>query len=451
MKTVALHTLGCKLNFAETSSIGKQFRDRGYRVVDASEESDVFVLNTCSVTERADRECRQLIRRVRRKSPNAYVIVMGCYAQLKPETIASIDGVDLVLGAKEKFNLFDFADTTFRTKVPGIHVSAIADVTNIGFAASSDSFDRTRAFLKIQDGCDYSCSFCTIPLARGASRSIPIPDLEAQAQQIVAQGFKEIVLTGVNVGDYGKKIGTDLLSLLRFLVVIDGIERIRISSIEPNLLTDELLEFWISEAKLCKHFHIPLQSGNDAILRLMRRRYLTDMYERRVLEIKSMNSEAGIGADVLVGFPGETPDLFEEAFDFLRDLPLTYLHVFTYSERPNTPAIHFGNVVEPRIRAERSERLRMLGVRKRRLFNESFVGKTVNVLFEHEPEKGMWSGLTEQYVRVIVKSKDSIENQVLPTQVTAATNENCVGELNFPVEDNSNTETNPELLRLDLA
>jgi threonylcarbamoyladenosine tRNA methylthiotransferase MtaB len=429
MKKVALHTLGCKLNFAETASIGRQFLDRGYEVVDYSEPSDVFVLNTCSVTERADRECRQLIRRVRRNSPGAYVIVMGCYAQLRPEEVKSIEGVDLILGAKEKFNLFEFTQTAVKESGPKVHVTPIAEIDTFGIASSSASSDRTRAFLKIQDGCDYSCSFCTIPLARGASRSIPIEDIRLQAIQIARQGYKEIVLTGVNVGDYGRKIQTDLLSLLRNLVTVDGIERIRISSIEPNLLTEDLVDFWLSERKLCNHFHIPLQSGHDTILASMRRRYKTAYYAGRVERIKSIAPEACIGADVLVGFPGETDDVFEQSYRMLRDLPLSYLHTFTYSERPNTPAIQLENRVEPRERAERSERLRMLGVRKRRRFHESFVGKSVNVLFEHEQEEGWWSGFTEQYVRVMAQPTGTMANQIHSATIVSANNENCIGEL----------------------
>jgi threonylcarbamoyladenosine tRNA methylthiotransferase MtaB len=429
MKRVSLHTLGCKLNFAETASIGKQFRDRGYKVVDFSEPSDVFVLNTCSVTERADRECRQLIRRVRRKSPNAYVIVMGCYAQLRPGEISSIDGVDLVLGAKEKFDLFEHTQIGEKEIKPVVHVSPIAGVSTFGGASSSESSERTRAFLKIQDGCDYSCSFCTIPLARGTSRSIPIDDIRSQAVLIAAEGYKEIVLTGVNVGDYGRKHQSNLLSLLKHLVLIDGIERIRVSSIEPNLLTEELMEFWLAEQKLCRHFHIPLQSGNDTILALMKRRYRTDVYSSKVEKIKSLCPEACVGADVLVGFPGETPELFEESYRYLRELPLSYLHVFTYSERPGTVATELAGSVEPRVRAERSERLRMLGIRKRRMFHESFVGKKVDVLFEHEQERGWWSGFTDQYVRVVAKCESALGNEIHKVEVHTANNENCTGEL----------------------
>lgn len=429
MKRVALHTLGCKLNYAETASIGRQFRDRGYVVVDSFEPSDVFVLNTCSVTERADRECRQLIRRVRRNSPDAYVIVMGCYAQLRPEEISAIEGVDLVLGAKDKFDLFKFTDAESKEPKARIHVSEISSVESPIIASSADASDRTRAFLKIQDGCDYGCSFCTIPLARGASRSVPADEVRSQAVHIAALGFKEIVLTGVNVGDYGRKSQVDLLALLENLVTVEGIERIRVSSVEPNLLTDELLRFWVSEPKLCNHFHIPLQSASDSILALMRRRYRTSRYAALVENIKSLQPDACIGADVLVGFPGETPEVFEQSYNFLRDLPLSYLHVFTYSERPNTAAINLDGMVQPRERAERSERLRMLGIRKRRMFYESFVGKSLKVLFETESEKGWWSGFSDEYVRVSAFSQLPLANVIADVKVAGAANENCLGNL----------------------
>lgn len=429
MKKASVHTLGCKLNFAETSTIAKQLREEGFELVDMSVQSDLFVLNTCSVTERADRECRQIIRRVRRQSPNAYVVVMGCYAQLQPEAIASIEGVDLVLGTNEKFDLFAFADVRRKEHVPRIHVSSIAEAESTSMASSADSSDRTRVFLKIQDGCDYSCAFCTIPLARGASRSLSREDILAQTSEAACGGYKEIVLTGVNVGDYGKKRGLSLLRLLEDIVRVEGIERIRISSIEPNLLDDELMDFWLEEPKLCKHFHIPLQSGNDRTLRSMRRRNLTDFYANRVQRIVSHSPNVGIGADVLVGFPGETDELFEQTYKFMRDLPLTYFHVFTYSERPNTPAIGFGDKVEPRIRAERSERLRMLGMRKRRAFHDSLVGRTCQVLFESEIGNDWASGLTEEYARVVVKSVSTPVNQILPVRILEAQNDKCIGIL----------------------
>lgn len=451
MKKASVHTLGCKLNYAETSTIAKQLREEGFELVDMSAQSDLFVLNTCSVTERADRECRQIIRRVRRQSPNAYVVVMGCYAQLQPDAIASIEGVDLVLGTNEKFNLFGFTDANRKEPVPRIHVSSVAGAETTAMASSSDSSDRTRVFLKIQDGCDYGCAFCTIPLARGASRSVPIADILAQAARAARDGNKEVVLTGVNVGDYGKKLGQSLLKLLEALIGVEGIERIRISSIEPNLLDDHLMDFWLVQPKLCKHFHIPLQSGNDHTLRSMRRRYLRDFYADRVQRIAAHSPGVGIGADVLVGFPGETDELFEQTYRFMRDLPLTYFHVFTYSERPKTPAIEFGKKVEPRIRSERSERLRMLGIRKRRAFHESLIGKTCQVLFESEMDKEGASGLTEQYARVVVKSNSTLVNMILPVRIVEAQNEKCLGILQNQqmylqhIRGNSSCEVMPAL------
>jgi threonylcarbamoyladenosine tRNA methylthiotransferase MtaB len=428
MKRVALHTLGCKLNAAETATIGRQFRERGFQVVDIDEPADVCVINTCSVTERADRECRQIVRRALRHSPNAYVAVVGCYSQLQPHEIAAIEGVDLILGAKEKFNLFQHTNDFRKTPRPKIAVAPIQDSGTFVGASSVDVSDRTRAFLKIQDGCDYQCSFCTIPLARGESRSVSVYEIVRQAEEIVRLGYHEIVLTGVNVGDYGRKLGANLLSLLRELVKLPGLQRIRISSIEPNLLTDELLDFWLAEERLCKHFHIPLQSGTDDILKQMRRRYRTEWYANRVERIKSVYPEACIGADVIAGFPGETNELFECTYRFLNELPVSYLHVFPYSERPNTQAALLPNHIEPRVKYERSERLRILSLKKRRVFYESFVGKIVNVLFESESE-GVQTGLTGEYVRVNVRAHRNLTKSLLPVLITSAGDEACEGEL----------------------
>lgn len=429
MKRVALHTLGCKLNFAETSTIGKQFVQRGYQIVDIDAPAEVCVINTCSVTERADRECRQIVRRALRHSPHAYVVVTGCYAQLQPEEIASIAGVDLVLGSKEKFDIFTHIDSFNKAKVARIEVSPIDEVNNFGIASSVGSFDRTRAFLKVQDGCDFTCAFCTIPLARGESRSLPIENTVSQAVEVIKEGYKEIVLTGVNVGDYGKRLGTNLYSLLRELERIDGIERIRISSIEPNLLTDELLDFWIGSTKICKHFHIPLQAGTNELLKGMRRRYQTERYAERVQKIKKACPNAGIGVDVIVGFPGETDDHFKETYKFLVDLPVSYLHVFTYSERPNTPAASFENQVEPRIRFERSSQLRILSAKKRRQFYENAVGSTVNVLFESQVESGGMTGLSDEYIRINVPTLRNLANEIAQVSVIQVDNDGCVGRL----------------------
>jgi len=429
MRRVAVHTLGCKLNFAETSTIARQFQGQGYEVVTIDDIADVCIINTCSVTERADRECRQMVRRALRHSPAAYVIVAGCYAQLRPDEIAAIPGVDLVLGTKEKFHVFEHAKGFQKKPQVRIMVGPISNLEDADLASSLGFSDRTRAFLKIQDGCDYSCAFCTIPLARGDSRSVSIPDALHEARRVVNSGYREIVLTGVNVGDYGRKSGTSLLELLNQLVEIEGLERIRISSIEPNLLNDELLALWSSNHKLCKHFHIPLQGGNDDVLRAMRRRYLTDLYTDRVTTIKALLPNAGIGADVIVGFPGETDQLFSATYRFLVGLPISYLHVFTYSERPNTAALGFGGRVEPRVRAERSEMLRSLSSRKKHVFQSLIVNSTVEVLFENQTADGHWTGLTGEYARVKVGSNFSLANQLLQVKISGTEGEYCTGEL----------------------
>jgi threonylcarbamoyladenosine tRNA methylthiotransferase MtaB len=429
MRRVALHTLGCKLNFAESSTIGRQFVERGFEVVGIDEAADVCVINTCSVTERADRECRQIVRRALRHSPNAYVIVSGCYAQLRPGQIAAIPGVDLVLGTKEKFDIFDHADGFIKSECSRTFVSHIATADSFAAASSVGSGERTRAFLKVQDGCDYSCSFCTIPLARGSSRSTAIADIVDQARAAVAAGYREVVLTGVNVGDYGSKMGSSLAALLRSLVDVDGLKRIRISSIEPNLLTDELLSLWVANPKICKHFHLPLQGGNDDLLKRMRRRYLTDVYADRIHRIKSLLPEAGIGGDVISGFPGETDELFKQSYKFIADLPMSYLHVFTFSERPDTAAISMPGKVEPRIRFERSELLRRLSLRKRRAFNSSFVGSLRELLIEDQDERGHWSGLTSEYVRVKLASEMDLSNRLVVARITNIEGDDCIGQL----------------------
>jgi len=429
MNRVALHTLGCKLNYAESSTIGWQFLQRGYRIVGIDEPAEVCLINTCSVTERADRECRKIVRRALRGSPQAYVIVVGCYAQLQPEEMAAIPGVDLVLGSKEKFNLFQFADGFRKTGAARCVVSPVDKLDTFDAASSLGFSDRTRAFLKIQDGCDYGCSFCTVPLARGGSRSAGATGILAQARAILGAGYKEIVLTGVNIGDYGSKTDSDLPGLLGQLTALEGLKRLRISSIEPNLLTDGLLEFWLNNPVMCKHFHIPLQAGSNEVLKLMRRRYTRDVYAERVCTIKAARPEAGIGADVIAGFPGETDVLFEEMYGFLVDLPVSYLHVFTYSERPGTLSAQMTNQIEPRVRHERSERLRILGERKRRAFYEGFAGKTAEVLFEGEREKGWMTGLSGEYVRVNVKTDRQLENQIRKVTIHHIDNGGCIGEI----------------------
>ena len=429
MRKVALHTLGCKLNFAESSTIARQFKHRGYEVVGIDDPADVCIINTCSVTERADRECRQVVRRALRHSPNAYVIVAGCYAQLRPEQLAAIPGVDLVLGTSEKFDIFRYSSDFIKSECSRTFVSPIQNADSFLAASSAGSDDRTRAFVKVQDGCDYSCAFCTIPLARGASRSTPVSSIVSQVVGVVAEGYQEIVLTGVNVGDYGSKIGSNLVELLKELVVIDGLSRIRISSIEPNLLTDDLVSFWASNPKLCKHFHLPLQGGNDSVLKGMRRRYLTDLYRNRIGMIRRLIPDAGIGADVIAGFPGETDALFDETYRFLIDLPISYLHVFTYSERPNTAALSLESRIEPRIRFQRSEMLRNLSVKKRRVFHDSLIGSTREVLFEEKLSTGEWTGLSGEYARVRVKSESDLSNRIVNVRITHSEEEDCSGTL----------------------
>ncbi len=403
--------------------------ERGFNVVDAHEPADVFVLNTCTVTERADREARQIIRRVLKNSPDAFVIVVGCYAQLQPEEIASIDGVSLVLGSKEKFSLFDYVEEFKKPLYPQLWVSDVVEAAEFLPAFAAEVGGRTRAFLKIQDGCDYTCAFCTIPLARGGSRSAEPQSVVGQASQLARQGYKEIVLTGVNIGDYGKTHGTDFFSLLQLLETIQGIERFRISSIEPNLLTSEIIQYVLQSDRFAHHFHIPLQSGSDFILKRMRRRYRAKDYREVIEQIHFFDPDAGIGADVIVGFPGETEEHFEETYSFLVDLPLSYLHVFTYSERENTPAAEFDGVVEPKVRARRSEMLRILSQKKRHAFASKFIGTIVNVLFEGSEGERVSRGMTSNYLRVRTRMNASLSNTIQPVLIDEVDDEECVGEI----------------------
>lgn len=432
MKHVALHTCGCKLNYAETAAIGKQFTGNGYTVVGIDDRADVVVINSCGVTASAERECRQLVRRALRHSPNAFVAVVGCYAQLQAKQLAEIQGVDLVLGTQDKFSLLNFIDDGKKKTHANILISCIGEANEFGLASSAGFEERTRAFLKVQDGCDYSCAYCTIPLARGKSRSAIISEIVRQAREAVELGYKEVVLTGVNVGDYGSNDGTNLITLLKQLVNVDGLMRIRISSIEPDLLTDELLDFWFAETKLCNHWHIPLQSGSDTILQLMRRRYLTKVYTDRVERIKLHIPEAGIGTDVIVAFPGESNKLFEDTYKYLANLPITYFHVFSYSERPNTPASEFIQKIDPHIKAERSKILHKLSDKKRSDFYRCFIGKTIPVLFESVNSEGSVSGLTEEYIRVDVKSDSHITNEILNITIQEASADKCIGIIAEP-------------------
>lgn len=430
MQKVTFHTLGCKLNYAETSSIGKQFIEREFLEVPNEERADVIVVNTCSVTERADQKARQLVRHLQKTSPDAFVIVTGCYAQLDPDQIAEIDGVDLVLGSNEKFKIFDYINSFEKTGATQIFTSPIEDVHEFGGAYSLEVGDRTRVFLKVQDGCDYSCTYCTIPMARGISRYPSIEFVVNQAKEIAEKGMKEIVLSGVNVGDFGKKDGSSLFELVKQLDKIDGIERFRISSIEPNLLTDEIIDFIGGSNKFCHHFHIPMQSGSDTVLRKMKRRYLSSDYRTRIEKIKSVLPDAGIGADVIVGFPGETDQLFDETANFISDLPLSYLHVFTYSEREKTEALDMDGFVQNFIRKKRNAHLRIISKKKEHAFLESLLKKELPVLIEGDVRDGMNFGYTGNYARVGIKNANQLVNTIQRIFITGFNNDmELIGEL----------------------
>ncbi len=395
---IAFHTLGCKLNFSETSTLARQFSEAGYSRVEMEDAPDVLVINTCSVTEQADKKCRNIVSRAVRSNPDVFVAVVGCYAQLKPQEIAAIPGVNLVLGAGQKFNLVDHVQQQKLIIEPAIHVGEIKDVKD--FIPSFSAGDRTRTFLKVQDGCNYFCAFCTIPLARGRSRSATIEETLAQAHKAIDAGAKEIVLTGVNIGDYGTQHNTSLMVLLEALDRLQGVERFRISSIEPNLLSNEIIDFVASSDKFMPHFHIPLQSGSDEILRSMRRRYRTSLYRERVERILQTMPHACIGIDVITGFPGETDERFEETRQFLIDIPAAYLHVFTYSERDNTTALRIPDVVPQETRHRRTIELRMLSDKKKRAFYERFIGSQQRILWEGSDDEGVMYGFSENYLKV---------------------------------------------------
>lgn len=403
-KKVAFYTLGCKLNFSETSTIARNFENEGFARVDFSQEADIYVINTCSVTDNADKRFKTIVKSALKTNPEAYLIAVGCYAQLKPEELAAIDGVDLVLGATEKFNVTSYLNDLSKNEIGEVHSCEIEDANF--YVGSYSIGDRTRAFLKVQDGCDYKCTYCTIPLARGISRSDTLDNVLHNAKEIAERGIKEIVLTGVNIGDYGKgefgnkKHEHTFLDLVKALDEVDGIHRLRISSIEPNLLKDETIDFVATSRTFVPHFHIPLQSGSDELLRLMSRRYLTKLYTDRIHRIKKTMPNACIGVDVIVGFPGETDELFLETYNYLNSLDISYLHVFTYSERANTKAAEMKGIVPKRIRAKRSKMLRGLSAKKRRAFYESQLGNQLEVLFEGENKMGYIYGFTENYVKV---------------------------------------------------
>lgn len=397
-KKIAFHTLGCKLNFAETSTIARSFPEESFERVPANSKADVYVINTCSVTDSADRKCRQAIKKFVSLSPDAFIAVVGCYAQLNPQEISSIPGVDLVLGTNEKFDITDYLENFDKKQIAEVHSHEPAgtDSFNISYSLG----DRTRSFLKVQDGCDYGCSYCTIPIARGRSRNPDISTIIAEAKLIAGRGIKEIVITGVNIGDFGKSTGESFTGLLRELIVVEGIKRFRISSIEPNLLTDELIELTSANDKVLPHFHIPLQSGNNKILGLMRRRYTRDVFASRVVNVLRKIPYAGIGADVIVGFPGETEIDFEDTFSFLENLPLSYLHVFSFSERPGTIAGKLPAKVQFKDKEARSKRLISLSKKKNIIFNKLNIGQETNVLFENTRDNESITGFTSNYIRV---------------------------------------------------
>lgn len=421
-KKVAFYTLGCKLNFSETSTIARNFQDEGFTRVDFEEEADIYVINTCSVTDNADKRFKTIVKNALKKNDQAFLIAVGCYAQLKPEELAAIHGVDLVLGATEKFKVTDYINDLSKNDLGEVHSCEIEDADF--YVGSYSIGDRTRAFLKVQDGCDYKCTYCTIPLARGISRSDTLENVLKNAKEISERGIKEIVLTGVNIGDYGKgefgnkKHEHTFYELVQALDKVDGIHRLRISSIEPNLLKDETIEFVSTSNSFVPHFHIPLQSGSDEILKKMKRRYMSDLYVNRVARIKETMPNACIGVDVIVGFPGETDEIFLETYKFLSELDISYLHVFTYSERDNTEAANMEAVVPKNVRAKRSKMLRGLSVKKRRAFYESQLGSTHTVLFESENKEGYIHGFTENYVKVKTPWNPTLVNELHEVTLT---------------------------------
>ena len=419
-RTVAFHTLGCKLNFSETSTLSRMLEGEGFEKKEFDDLADVYVINTCSVTDNADKECRQLVRRIQRKAPGSFIVITGCYAQLKPKEISGIPGVDLVLGAAEKFNLTKHIKELSKGDSARICSCDIDTISN--FHSSYSIHDRTRTFLKVQDGCDYNCSFCTIPMARGKSRSDSIDNVIKNAEHLASQGVKEIVLTGVNLGDFGKgdsfnDIKQSFFDLVRKLDKVKGIHRYRISSIEPNLLTNEIIEFVANSDKFMPHFHIPLQSGSNKILGLMRRRYRRELYADRVRLIKTLMPHCCIGVDVIVGFPSETDEDFKETFDFLHSLDISYLHVFTYSERDDTHALSIKPIVPMNIRHERNKTLRNLSYMKMQYFTEQYAGQVRKVLFEANSKSGMMEGFTDNYIKVTTPYKAEWENEIIDWKI----------------------------------
>lgn len=429
-KTVAFYTLGCKLNFAETSTIGRQMMDAGFEKVPFTGSADIYVVNTCSVTDHADRKCKKVVAEALRYNPDAYVVVVGCYAQLKPEEIAAIPGVDMVLGAAEKFNLVGNLHSLTKEPKARIHNTPVKEV-NVFIPGFSEG-DRTRTFMKVQDGCDYFCTFCTIPLARGASRSANIADTVEKVKQVSAGGIGEVILTGVNLGDFGVTHGEDFFGLIKELDEIDTVQRYRISSIEPNLLSDEIINFVANSRRFVPHFHIPLQSGSDELLRRMRRKYESPLYQSRIERIKQLMPDCCIGVDVIVGFPGETEEEFLKTYRFLNELDISYLHVFPYSERANTTARKMQGKVLQRTRNERVEMLRILSEKKKHAFYASQIGKSKTVLFESEEKNGYMFGFTENYVRVKAVYDPLLVNELVKVELTGMDEEgNMVAEFDY--------------------
>ena len=423
-KKVAFHTMGCKLNFSETSTIKRDFISRGFKTVSFNEYANIYVLNSCSVTENADREARKIIRQAKRLNPGSSIIVTGCYAQLKPEELAAVKEVDMIFGAKEKFNLLDHLDSIELNHKTKLFHSEINSVSH--FEPSFSSNDRTRSYLKVQDGCDYNCTFCTIPLARGASRSSTVSKTLMSAKQAISSGAREIVLTGVNIGDFGVNSHEKFIDLLVSLNDLNDLDRIRISSIEPNLLSNDIIEFCAKSKKIMPHFHIPLQSGSSRILKLMRRKYQTSLYKERIEHIKSLIPDACIGADIIVGFPSETDDDFQKSYDFIESLNISYLHVFSYSERQNTKAIKIKNKVSKAKKAERSFTMRELSKELKLSFEQSFVGSTREVLFEYQIDN-QWFGHSDNYLPVRVNTEENLKNSIKNVNIVNSVKNYLVG------------------------
>lgn len=420
-KRVSFHTLGCKLNFSESSTLAREFERGGYLRVEPSEPTDVAVINSCSVTEHADKKCRNIIRKIHRRNPNAIIAVTGCYAQLKPNDIAAIEGVDLVLSNNDKGDLFRRVEELKQRGEAEVYSCSVEDIKR--FFPAYSSADRTRSFLKVQDGCDYKCAYCTIHYARGSSRNIPIADIVAEAEEIAALGQREIVITGINTGDFGRTTGEKFIDLLKALDRVEGIDRYRISSIEPNLITDEIIEFCAASPKFVPHFHIPLQSGSTRILGLMRRRYTADKYRERIAKIRELMPDAFLGVDVIVGFPGESEEDFLETYNLLEEVGASFLHIFPFSERAGTPAVTMPNKVQPRISTERVARLEELSAKLHKSFSEKFLGQVREVLFESTDRSGKMYGYTDNYLRVSVPYNTDYINQICKVRLVALDSE----------------------------